>query len=891
MFNTALQSKIDTFDYSEPFWIESMYNGTHDNLKFYASGEIVFQWSIDKLNWTDSRNDYSTQVPTNTKVYLRANTDSWAFNKMYMENGDYNIGGNIMSLLYGSSFNGTERTLKNSGDPSFQRLFSLSTGNTPRLINAENLLLPATSATTGCYTQLFENQSRMVTVPLILPATTLGSGCYTSMFKGCSSITSTPILPAKTLDYSCYNSMFYDCTSLTTAPELPASVVRTSYAYMFYGCTSLTETPEFPVFDGNVNMQSMFEGCTNLTTIHPIIKTPSSTPNLNLNNTFKGCNKVTSASIGLNDIDTTYNTNNILSWESTFENCTSLNEVTFVNMLPKDVPAVNKTFNNVASTGTFKVKQSTIDSWADVSTKKPWNVTPVSYNEGDYDIIIPTESITSPNTLEMNVGAKRSVFTISPSNTTYGKSFTSSNTSVASIDGNGEVTAVSEGQTTLRSVSGAFANTTLLTVTDVPPTPVINDNEYLWIENTSTDDMKINTKLEVGYAWDTVTYTNMEYSYDKSTWNTVTITADMSSSNNDMPLVPAGDKVYLRALAISNPDDSSNPIRVSNIYPTKSAKIGGNPFSMVFGSNFTGNETSPMTINGVYVNCPHFEWSPYTRDASELAIPTAMNISNLSFHQMFQSSGLRVPPQLRYTQIPVTTTIQGNTYGFYEEMFSECTSLQSAPDLPATSVGDRAYRSMFQGCSSLTTPPSISATTLGVESFEYMFMNCINLTAAPQLNATTVPTQAYTYMFKGCTSLVSVPSFAATTLGNATTSVGCCEEMFYGCTSLTTLPSSLPATTLNQYCYKKMFYGCTSLQSAPVLPATQNVNHAYEDMFYGCSSLNSITCLLESGAGDYYMDNWVNGVAANGTFTKADAWWPTGTNGIPSGWTVVEYSA
>jgi hypothetical protein len=39
---------------------------------------------------------------------------------------------------------------------------------------------------------------------------------------------------------------------------------------------------------------------------------------------------------------------------------------------------------------------------------------------------------------------------------------------------------------------------------------------------------------------------------------------------------------------------------------------------------------------------------------------------------------------------------------------------------------------------------------------------------------------------------------------------------------------------------------------------------------------------------DTYTQNWVNGVAATGTFVKnsAASWNVTGSNGIPSGWTV-----
>ena len=98
----------------------------------------------------------------------------------------------------------------------------------------------------------------------------------------------------------------------------------------------------------------------------------------------------------------------------------------------------------------------------------------------------------------------------------------------------------------------------------------------------------------------------------------------------------------------------------------------------------------------------------------------------------------------------------------------------------------------------------------------------------------------------------------------------------------------LPATTLRMDCYWGMFWGCTSLTTAPVLPATNLVSTCYENMFKGCSSLNSVTCMATSNTG-YGTPNWLDGVAATGTFNAASgASWPEGASGIPSGWTRVD---
>jgi len=115
-------------------------------------------------------------------------------------------------------------------------------------------------------------------------------------------------------------------------------------------------------------------------------------------------------------------------------------------------------------------------------------------------------------------------------------------------------------------------------------------------------------------------------------------------------------------------------------------------------------------------------------------------------------------------------------------------------------------------------------------------------------------------------------------------------RFFQNCTGLTSAENLiLPATTLTVYCYSNMFQDCTSLVNAPELPATTLTNSCYQFMFLGCSSLNYIKCLATDISATNCLQQWVNYVASSGTFVKkSGVSWPTGTSGIPSGWTVVE---
>ena len=60
-------------------------------------------------------------------------------------------------------------------------------------------------------------------------------------------------------------------------------------------------------------------------------------------------------------------------------------------------------------------------------------------------------------------------------------------------------------------------------------------------------------------------------------------------------------------------------------------------------------------------------------------------------------------------------------------MFSTCTSLTTAPELPSTTLADSCYLGMFQGCESLITAPELPATTLARSCYDSMFSMCRNL--------------------------------------------------------------------------------------------------------------------------------------------------------------------
>ena len=231
---------------------------------------------------------------------------------------------------------------------------------------------------------------------------------------------------------------------------------------------------------------------------------------------------------------------------------------------------------------------------------------------------------------------------------------------------------------------------------------------------------------------------------------------------------------------------------------------------------------------------------------------------------------------------PDETTIKypSEFYG----MFSNCTSLITTPELPATTITPYCYRGMFLGCTSIKTAPKLPAKTLAASSYSYMFQNCTSLTTAPELPATTLAQHCYQGIFLDCKSLVNAPALPATTL-----EYSCYRDMFLNCTSLVTAPE-LPATTLVEDCYYEMFQGCTDLVTAPELPATEPAVNCYKEMFLYCSKLNYVKCLLKPNTIVCTTD-WLSGASITGTFVKNNEAnnWERNDSGIPVDWTVENY--
>ena len=420
--------------------------------------------------------------------------------------------------------------------------------------------------------------------------------------------------------------------------------------------------------------------------------------------------------------------------------------------------------------------------------------------------------------------------------------------------------------------------------------------------------------FEAKEAGATVTYTlndtkPVQYSLNGGTWtdydgaitlaavgDKVSFQGNNASYNSDGAKFTCSEDCYLYGNIMSLVDADN--------YATATTLTESYTFSRMFfiNSHIKNHASKDLVLPATTLtkSCYAFMFEGCTGLTSAPVLP-ATTLASSCYMRMFTGcTGLTSAPAL-----PVTTL----ALGCYSNMFQGCTGLTSAPALPATTLTDLCYSSMFSFCTGLTSAPELPATTLADNCYSYMFYNCTGLTTAPELPVTTLTNNCYEAMFQGCTGLTSAPALPATTLTGycyeamfqgctgltsapelpaTTLAEGCYYEMFKNCTSLISAPE-LPVTTLALGCYVCMFQGCTGLTSAPALPATTLAEYCYYQMFDGCTSLSSVTCYATVTAENATTD-WINGVAASGTFYA-----PTngvlnnearGVSAIPSGWNV-----
>ncbi len=172
--------------------------------KYLSSTSKTIEWSDDNgANWHSVTSGYSDGLATNpgtlikavnagTVIKVRGLNTAYASSttnyNFFSSTAAYEVSGNIMSLIAGDSFAGSNTLTENYAFFSlFRDHHTLSASQRGKLVGADNLILPATTLTQNCYRAMFYNCKGLTAAPK-LPATTGATNCYSHMFEGCSNL-------------------------------------------------------------------------------------------------------------------------------------------------------------------------------------------------------------------------------------------------------------------------------------------------------------------------------------------------------------------------------------------------------------------------------------------------------------------------------------------------------------------------------------------------------------------------------------------------------------------------------------------------------------------------------------------------------------------------------
>ena len=504
--------------------------------------------------------------------------------------------------------------------------------------------LPATTMAVRCYQYMFESCTSLTTAPQ-LPATTLAIGCYEGMFQSCTSLTTAPDLPATTLANFCYEGMFLLCSNLVTPPSvLPATTIpHWAYEAMFYGCTSLTTTPILSATTfGEMSCGQMFQECTSLTSMNGYILDGQLSANC-FDRMFKDCIHLESISTKLVNFNTGLNPFN--DW--------------------LDGVHTNGTLFAPSNAGYTASQTKLPSTWTLNKTQHDWTTSAQTISYTD----LPQSGLTVGETHNLNASAQGTL------------SYSSSNSSIASVNSSGVVTALASGNTTITITASSYndnanyihytsASTTVSVTVQASQSVPISDSKYFVIQALTGTTVSLNT---TGSPTGSISYRK------NGTGSWTTLSSGVSLTKDD----------YLE---------------LKGNYATN------NYFSDYV--TFSASTPSSIIIGGYLAALQN-----------NAEIDSSNNTISSPFSYLF--SGCTGLVSAEYLNLPSNTV-----YCTYYGCFYGCTNLVTPPSvLPETTLKTADYRQMFYNCSNLETTPVISATTLDSDCFRSMFYNCSKITS------------------------------------------------------------------------------------------------------------------------------------------------------------------
>lgn len=652
-----------------------------------ASGGTEFaktiQYSLNDGQWTSieaTTGGTSIVVSDGDAIKFKGTNTTYAVdNKRYSgfsgSTANFNIEGNIMSLVYGDNFVGQTAM---TGTYNFCSLFKQS-----NCISAENLVLPATTLTPYCYRALFANSPSLEVAPS-LPSTVLSEGCYRYMFQD-TSITTAPDLLAPTLVTSCYEGMFNNCTKLTYIKCLAKDISALSATTAW---TTYINTVGTFVKDANT---SWTRGTDGIPTKWVIVEEGLKNPDIycdGLQITITCDTSGSSVYYRLNEEGTfaLYSTPISISADTVVEAYSVLDSETSTTVTETCVyddgieePVIYcdgvyitiscetmgadifYKLNHAANYETYEdaimISADTfVESYAQIDGRSSEVVSANCI----YDDTLRAPEISCD-------GVEVTITCITPNADIYYRLNEEGNFSQYSLPI--EISA--------DTVVEAYSVRDIETSTTVTETCIYNP-----VHDYSKDYLTFKVLSNGTIKWDSIGSNSdktIQYSLNNGSWTSI-----LASTATTIP-VSAGDSVRFKGTNASYAIDKSNYSGFDS-GGTASFNIEGNIMSLVYGDNFDGQ----TAMTGTYNFCSLFKQS------------NCISAENL------------VLPSTALTQY------------CYRAMFSLCPSLITAPELPAMTLAQGCYWYMFEGCP-MTTAPDLPAETLVRECYGNMFINCSSL--------------------------------------------------------------------------------------------------------------------------------------------------------------------
>ena len=183
--------------------------------------------------------------------------------------------------------------------------------------------------------------------------------------------------------------------------------------------------------------------------------------------------------------------------------------------------------------------------------------------------------------------------------------------------------------------------------------------EYFTIKSLEDNNTITFTKYNQNSSYIT-TDKAIQYSKDLNTWNSISFVTD----NSSQIVLNNGEKLYLKGTnsAYGEKLYYNSYLTAANIQSSGNIDVMGNIMSLIYGDNFIGNNT--ISATGTFAAL--FRGNNKLVNAKDLILPS-MSL----------------------------------TQDCYNTMFYSCTSLVTAPELPATYLANYCYNAMFNGCTSL----------------------------------------------------------------------------------------------------------------------------------------------------------------------------------------------